>query len=150
MISDDFVKKFTQGAADAEGFFNGDPNSVPKRANNPCDLTDENHRQDPEQGIGLGTIRTGGPNGALITIYANVDDGWNAGYRKFRRMLSGASTVYTLDMTLTDVGLKYSGTREWGDNLAKFLGVSPDTTLATLAALNQVAAADADKGWPNA
>jgi hypothetical protein len=127
MVSDDFVKRFAEAVARAEGFFV--PDSVPARIHNPCDLSDEGD-------VGCGVFQTSGPNGAALTIYATDEDGWNAAYRKFRRMLDGASHVYTLDMTLLEVALKYAGSAAWGQNVANALGVDTQTTLAELAAAN--------------
>ena len=127
MISEAFITKFSEAIADAEGF--GIPDSVPTRSNNPGDITDQGN-------IGLGVIQTSGPAGAGITIYATPADGWAALARKLRRMLSGASLVYLLDMSLEEVGMKWSDDPNWGKNAAAKLGVSPDTTLAELAAAN--------------
>lgn len=129
MISEDLIKRFAEAIAHEEGFFldtRGGKPDVPERANNPGDLTDEGD-------VGNGTIQTAGPNGAKITIYANATDGWNALFRKVRRMLSGASHTYTLDLTIEQVGVKYSGDPAWGVNVAARLGVPPTTTLAQLA-----------------
>jgi hypothetical protein len=125
MISDEFIQKFAQAIAREEGFYV--TGSVPQHANNPADLTDDGN-------IGNGVIQTGGPDGAAITIYSNVVDGWSALYRKLRRIFAGASEVYLLDMSLTQMGMKWSGTETWGNNVASELGVSSATTLAELAA----------------
>ena len=135
MISESLIERFSQAAAHEEGFFETDPAkipTVPQRANNPADLTDD-------KDLGYGTIQTSGPNGAKITIYPSVTDGWNAAYRKFRRMLSGASEVYPLSLTVEQVGLKFSGDPNWGRNVASRIGtvgtltVTADTTLAEIA-----------------
>src|SRR5689334_12326849 len=99
MISDELILKFSRAIAKEEGFFV--PNSVPQRAHNPGDLTDEGD-------VGFGTVETKGPHGAKITIYGTDADGWAALYRKVRRMLSGASHTYTLDMTVMEVALKWA------------------------------------------
>jgi hypothetical protein len=123
MVSDDLVKKFSEAIAVAEGFH--DPNSVPARAHNPGDLSDD-------KDIGLGVIQTSGPQGAAITIYATDQDGWNALYHKVRRMLDGHSHVYPVSLTILEVAQKYAGDPAWAENVAKALGVDTDTTLAEL------------------
>lgn len=129
MLSQALIERFSQAIARTEGFYVTDPAlipTIPQCANNPLDITDEGN-------IGNGVIQTSGPAGAGITIYSNVTDGWNAGYRKVRRMLSGASEVYLLSMNLEEVGEKWSDTPTWGQDVAEFLGVPVTTTLAELA-----------------
>lgn len=121
MTPETLINAFATAVAHEEGFFVA--GSVPQRCNNPCDLTDEGN-------VGYGVDQTGGPDGAKITIYPNVEAGWQAAYKKIARMLNGASTVYTLDMTILEVGLKWSGTAQWGINVAQMLGVNQMTTLA--------------------
>jgi hypothetical protein len=128
MVSDDLVKEFSEAIARAEGFYV--PDSVPARARNPGDLTDDGD-------VGNGVIQTAGPNGAAITIYASDADGWAALHKKVRRMLDGASHTYTPDLTIMEVGLKYSGDGAWGLNVAKQLGIDSRMTLAELAEDNQ-------------
>jgi hypothetical protein len=124
MVSDDLVLKFSRAIAKEEGFYV--PNSVPNRAHNPGDLTDDGD-------VGFGTIQTQGPHGAKITIYANEARGWDALYHKVRRMLNGASHTYTLDLSIMQVAIKWSGDPAWARNVAKSLGVDTQTTLATIA-----------------
>jgi hypothetical protein len=129
MISQALIEKFAQAIAHAEGFFVS--NSVPNRSQNPGDLA--------EGDIGSGIIQTGGPNGAKITIFPSLTDGWAALYRQVRRMLSGASDVYTLDMTMEQVAMKYSGDPNWATNVCAFLSpvgaltVTGQTTIAEIA-----------------
>lgn len=133
MVTDDVVNRFAQAIARAEGFYETDPTkipTVPQRARNPGDITDEGN-------IGLGVIQTSGPAGAAITIYATVEDGWAALQKKVRRMLDGQSEVYKPDLTIVEVGLKYSGNGGWGLNVAKQMGVDSRMTLAELASDNQ-------------
>jgi hypothetical protein len=130
VISQELIQRFSEAIARAEGFYT--QGSVPQRANNPGDTTDAGD-------VGNGVIQTGGPNGAKITIFSNVTDGWNELYRKVRRMLSGASEVYTLAMSVEEVGMKYSDDPNWGVNVSAALGtvgalaVTPATTLAEIA-----------------
>ncbi len=128
MIADAFVEKFAQAIAKAEGFYV--PDSVPARAHNPGDLTDDGD-------VGHGFIQTSGPNGAAITVYATDEDGWEALRKKLRRMLDGRSSVYPLDLTIMEVAIKYSGDANWAFNVAKSLGVDTRMTLAELSSDNQ-------------
>ncbi len=124
MVSEELILKFSRAIAQEEGFFVA--NSVPARAHNPGDLTDDGD-------LGFGTIQTAGAHGAEITIYGTDADGWAALYRKVRRMLSGASHTYTLDMTILEVAIKYAGDPVWAKNVAAALGVNMRTTLAEIA-----------------
>lgn len=124
MVSDDLIHKFAAAIAAAEGY--GVVGAVPTRANNPGDLTDDGD-------VGHGFIQTSGPMGAKITVYGSITDGWNALYKKLRRMFDGASHVYTLDMTIMEMGIKYAGSAEWAANVARKMGTDTRTTLAMLA-----------------
>src|SRR5271156_2042201 len=121
MTPDSLIQAFATAIAKAEGFYVD--GSGPQRAKNPGDLTDDGD-------VGNGFIETSGPMGAKITIYSTVEDGWAALTKKVARMLNGASHVYTLDMTLLEVGMKYAGSAEWAANVAKQLGVDTRMTLA--------------------
>lgn len=128
MVSEDLVNRFAEAVAKAEGFYVAD--SVPARAHNPGDLTDDGD-------IGLGVIQTSGPFGAKITVYATDEDGWAALRRKVRRMLDGNSHTYPTNLTLMEVALKYSGSADWAFNVAKHLGIDTRMTLAELSSDNQ-------------
>ena len=123
MVSEELVTRVAQAIAKAEGF--EVPDSVPCRANNPGDLTDDGD-------VGCGLIHTSGPFGAAITIYPNASAGWQALYKKVRRMLEGESKVYQVGATLMEIGLKYAGSAIWAINVANSLGVDTSTTLADL------------------
>ena len=123
-------------AKTAEGFGKLGPTS---HANNPGNLTDEGD-------VGCGCIQTHGRNGAKITIYRTPEDGWAALTRKVTRMLNGSSRVYTLDLSIAQVAQKWCGDPAWGINVAKYLKVTPETTLATLIG-NDPKSQDAQ--WPN-
>src|SRR5277367_2927435 len=124
MTPDTLVQAFATAIARAEGFYVD--GSVPQRSRNPGDLTDDGD-------VGCGFIATSGSMGARITIYPTVEAGWQALNKKVARMLNGASTVYTPDMTILEVGLKYAGTAQWGQNVAARLGVDTRMTLAEYA-----------------
>lgn len=92
--------------------------------NNPGDLTVN----------ALGAPTGGVANSEGVLIFADPQDGWNALCHQCALMLTGRSHVYSLDMTLEQVGAKYSdGNSAWAKNVAFFLGVPETTTLRQLA-----------------
>jgi hypothetical protein len=121
MTPESLIQAFATAIAHEEGFYV--QGSVPQRANNPGDLTDDGD-------VGMGTIQTSGPMDTKITIYPTMEAGWAALTKKVARMLNGASSVYLPSMTIQQVGMKYSGSATWGTNVAQMLGVTPQTTLA--------------------
>ena len=131
MVSDAFVEKFANAVGVAEGFFAHGPSpTVPQRANNPGNITDDGD-------VGYGTIQTAGAMGAKITIYPSLEAGRAALCRKLRRMLNGASMTYPRWMTIEQVAIKWSGDPNWATNVARELGVSTTWTLGQLADENQ-------------
>ena len=127
MISEELIIRISNAIAKAEGFFSEDPHVLPRRAHNPGDITDAD-------GWRIGTTPSAGPHAAPINVYATDDDGWRALHQKVRRMLSGSSHTYTLDLSIMGLGLKWSGDPVWAHNVARDLGVAPDTTLAEIVA----------------
>ena len=123
MVSEELILKLARAIAKAEGFYV--LNSVGNRAHNPGYITDEGD-------VGFGTVETKGPFGAKITIYPDDAAGWAALYKKIRRMLSGASHTYTLNLSVMEVALKWSGDPDWAANVAREMGVETKTTLAEL------------------
>src|ERR1700733_13438818 len=123
MVSDNLVKRFSDAVERAEGY--GEPGAIPTRANNPGDLTDEGD-------IGYGRIQSAGRGATLITVYPDYATGRAALDKKVRRMLDGASETYHLTDSISEVGAKWAEVREWGDNVANSLDVSPLTTLGDL------------------
>jgi hypothetical protein len=124
MTPENLIQAFATAIAHEEGFYVA--GSVPQRANNPGDLTDDGD-------VGLGVIATSGPLGAKITIYPTIEAGWAALTKKVARMLNGASHTYTPDLTIMEVGMKYSGNASWGTNVAARLGIDSRMTLAEYA-----------------
>jgi hypothetical protein len=111
------ITPLMQAIANAEGF--NVAGSIPQRANNPGDL---------ELGdIGYGTLGEG------ITIFGSVNDGWSALANQINLIVSGASSHYSPNATLAQVGMTYSGSANWANNVAAFLGVSTSTPFASLA-----------------
>ena len=122
MIPDSVVQAIAMAIARAEGFFSG-PTALPVRANNPGNLKLGD--------AGRGTI--GGK-----TIFATIEDGWNALYRQIRLMLTGASKYYSPEMTIAQVAAIYTGgdnALAWAKNVAVSLGVSIQTKLGELISL---------------
>lgn len=130
------ISKICKAIAVAEGYGKPGPTQA---CNNPGNLA----RGD----VGCGCVETHGPNGAKITKYATVDDGWFALTRQVGLMLNGKSHVYTLDMSIAQVAMKWSGDPNWGFNVANCLAVPPTTTLADLIATDLNSQ---DLQWPNA
>jgi hypothetical protein len=110
---------FARAIAKAEGF--GIPKALPTRYHNPGDLKARRGQSYPGQcGIGKGGH----------VIFCSDRAGWAALYRQVERILTGTSRFYTVNMTLTEVARKYAGNwRVWAGNVARNLGVTPDTTL---------------------
>jgi hypothetical protein len=107
------IKTFARAIAHAEGF--GVPDAIPTIANNPGDLALPGWTP---------TI------GAGIAIFDDVNEGWSRLYRQLGLILSGSSQVYNLDMSLAEMGMKYSGgDPNWAVNVAAYLGVSTDAPL---------------------
>jgi hypothetical protein len=119
----DKVEAMLKAIASAEGYYVA--NSVPQRANNPCDLKVGN--------IGYGTIKKGvldlqSKDG--ITVFPDANSGWARGRHQVVLMLSGKSHVYSLADSFIDVANKYAeGATEWGINVANVLGISPSASL---------------------
>ena len=111
----DIVKRFAQAIATAEGFFvNG---SIPQKNNNPGDIM----------------------QGGQYVVYSAIADGWQALYAQVYKMFFGGSLYYNSGMTISQVAYYYadggndpSGAANWAQNVAKYLGVTPDTTLDSL------------------
>jgi hypothetical protein len=115
------IDLLAQAIATAEGFFNPDPNVVPRRAHNPGNLT---------KSFGFATF--GSANSEGVLIFGSDDDGWSALKAQVTAMLTGGSHVYSPAMTLSQVAQKYTGgdhSANWATNAASVLGISPDQTL---------------------
>lgn len=128
-VPNELTIKLSKAIAAAEGF--GRPGTIPTRANNPGDITDDGD-------VGFGVIQSAGPHGAAITIYPTPAAGWEALYKKVHRALAGASHVYRLDMTLSQIAIKWSGDPAWGRNVARSMGCDCDLTLEELVAAANV------------
>lgn len=116
---EDKIKIFAEAIAQAEGFYvNG---SVPQRAHNPGDL-------------GPGDVGSGYPLihavGSDVSQLPDDQTGWELLYAKLRRIFTGASSTYNIDMTIEQIAMKYAGDwRNWANNVARALGVPSTITL---------------------
>ncbi|HLZ12548.1 MAG TPA: hypothetical protein VKP58_08170 [Candidatus Acidoferrum sp.] len=120
-VSQAKIDLLAQAIATAEGFFNPNPNVVPRRAHNPGNLT---------KSFGFSTFGTANSEGVLI--FGSDDDGWSALKGQVTAMLTGASHVYSPSMTLSQVARLYTGgdnPGSWAANAASVLGITPDSTL---------------------
>jgi len=119
------VEQLGHAIATAEGW--GIPGSIPTVANNPGDLT----------GDDAGYFTTAGVmNKEGVVKFVDVDDGWSALHWKCYRILSGKSKVYPPEMTIEEMGMKYSGGNpNWAVNVARELGLSVTTTIAEMGGL---------------
>ncbi len=120
-VTDDKVVALANAIATAEGFYSSDPNAIPRRGNNPGDLT-----------VSFGLQTLGVLNSEGVLQFASLDDGWTAIKTQARMMLDGSSHIYTPFMTFATVGKKYAGGDpggNWARNAAGALGLTPDNTL---------------------
>jgi hypothetical protein len=103
------IKRIAEAIAKAEGY--GVPGATPTVRNNPGDLK--------------------GPDGE-IRWFATAEEGWNALYRQVAMMFTGESRYYRPDMTIAEIARIYTGEStymNWANNVARFLGVTPETRL---------------------
>ena len=93
----------------------------PTEWNNPGDLT-----------AAFGYPTEGTANSAGVLKFRNCVDGWNALYKQLSLIVNGESR-YTLDTTLADFGMAYSGNDpNWARNVASILGVNQSATLGEI------------------
>lgn len=108
------VQAIATAFATAEGGLT--PGTFPYRTNNPCD------------------IFVGGNTAG----YATMDAGWNACYNQIELMLSGQSSVYTPDESISDIAASYApasagnNPTAWANNVAAALGISPSDPLTAV------------------
>jgi hypothetical protein len=109
------VLRFSEAIATAEGFFvNG---SRPQRKNNPGDIMSHGE----------------------YVVYSSIAEGWQALYALVYKMFYGGSLYYNPTMTISQVAYYYAdgkddpdGAANWAQNVANYMGVTPDTTLNSL------------------
>jgi len=114
------IQAIAQAIASAEGY--GPPGNIPTKANNPGDLVLG------DQGNGV-LVSSGGER---ITVFPNVNAGWQALYNQISLMINGGSSNYNLNMTWAQIGAKWAGPgTPWGANVAAALGVDVNSTLGS-------------------
>lgn len=126
-VTDAKIVLLATAIATAEGFYNPNPNVIPRRGHNPGDLTSS---------FGL-------PNGGKLNVegvlaFYSDDDGWTALKTQARMMLDGTSRIYSPTMTVRQMAAKYTGgdaSGSWATNAAQVLGITVDQTLAEFLAL---------------
>ena len=134
------VLRIARAIATAEGFFDPNPDAIPRLANNPGDLMLGNRFG--VQVTHRGAIYIGTING--VTIYPKADwnadiedheDGCAALYREIRAILCNQSYVYAPAMTIAQVGDKWTDTDpdDWAKTVSAKLGIAPDTKMCEIA-----------------
>jgi hypothetical protein len=109
------IRRMARAIAYAEG--HGLANAIPTRLNNPGDLK-------------ASSVPAIGRDDAGHLQFATLEDGWLALYRQLYLIVTGRSRVYTLDMTIAEMGARYAeGSGNWVKNVSARLAMSPDTPL---------------------
>lgn len=104
-----------QAIAVAEGY--NQPDSNPFRLNNPGDLSD-------------GFMVYGGEphSGSSVTRFPDAETGWQWLRNKLSRIAHGKSSVYSPQMTWSQIAQKWAGDwQNWVANVTRELGVSPES-----------------------
>lgn len=113
----DMIHKFADAIARTEGFYHR--GTLPNRLHNPGDLRSSRRDVYPGQ-VGL---RRG------YVVFSSDRWGWAALYAQIQRVIDGASTKYTLDMTFAHIARVYAASPQWPRTLCKILNISPQLTL---------------------
>jgi hypothetical protein len=112
------ISQLAQAIATAEGY--GVPGAVPTRANNPGDLVN-------------GDVGFGLANSAGVTVYGSYVDGLSALYHQLNLIFTGASEVYSTEMSFATFARIWTGGDNfsaWAQNVSALVGASPSTLLA--------------------
>lgn len=113
----DTIWNICRAIAFAEGAYI--PGSVPDRLNNPGDISD-----------GASLFRQEGHSGSNVTVFPDKSTGWQWLYDKVSNAASGKSSVYSPQMTWTQIAQKWAGNwQAWVSNVSSYLGVDPNSTL---------------------
>lgn len=114
------LSSLSSAIANAEGY--GVSGAIPTIANNPGN-------------IALGDLG-GGTLGQNISIYPDSTSGWNALNNQLQMIMNGQSSVYNPNMTLQQMGQKWAGggtgSQNWVQNVANYLGVDPNSTIGSI------------------
>src|SRR5579862_9453923 len=120
-VTDAKIVTLASAIATAEGFYNSNPNVIPRRAHNPGDLT---------KSFGQATVGVANSEGVLE--FSDDNAGWTALKAEAQAMLNGSSRIYSPLMTIREVAAKYTGndnSDSWATNAARVMGITPDQTL---------------------
>ena len=112
------TQKLAHAIAKAEGF--GTRNAKPTRLHNPGDIRARRGNAYPGQ---VGVDKQG------YAIFKTDHAGWAALEGQIEKIITGASRFYTVNMTLAQISRSYATSSIWVKNVAKNLGVTPDTSL---------------------
>jgi hypothetical protein len=126
-VTDSKVIALATAIATAEGFYNSNPNVIPRRGHNPGDLT-----------VAFGEATAGVLNSEGVLQFSDDNAGWSALKKQARMMLDGSSRIYSPLMTLRQVAAKYTGgdaDGSWAENASRSLGITPDQTLGDFLSL---------------
>ena len=112
------TQKLAHAIAKAEGF--GTRNAKPTRLHNPGDIRARRGNAYPGQ---VGVDKQG------YAIFKTDHAGWAALEGQIEKIITGASRFYNVNMTLAQISRSYATSSIWVKNVAKNLGVTPDTSL---------------------
>lgn len=121
---DAIVEKFALAIQKAEGFY---PGSWAYRTNNPGNITDMGR---PGQ-IG---VETNPLSGITFPVFDSYESGFAALEWKIKRAFLGQSRTYLPTMTIYQFFDAWSKDPHEAENVAEYLGVSPEDTLSSLIA----------------
>jgi len=128
------------GSALADAIANAEganvPGSIPNRANNPGDLKLGD--------IGYGTLAAAG--GQQITVFPSLAAGMAALEHQISLIASGQSKAgYPAGGSIADIAAVYTGGSgtSWAQNVANFLGLTPESSFASAAGLSAPASSEA-------
>jgi hypothetical protein len=114
-------QQLMKAIAKAEGF--EVKGAVPTRYHNPGDIRASHGVKYPGQ-VGL--------NKHGYVIFKNDRFGWDAMQSQLDKIINGESKFYSVNMTLRQFAKCYATSPLWVKNVAKNLGVTPNTTLAEI------------------
>jgi hypothetical protein len=113
------VRRMAEAIAYAEGYY-APGNPIPRRLNNPGDVK-------------ISSVPNIGKDQYGHLHFATPEDGWLALYRQLQLIINGRSSVYTLDMTIEQMGKRWAeANTAWTTNVSTKLGVPATTTLRSV------------------
>lgn len=124
------VQSIAQAIATAEGGLT--PGTFPYRTNNPCD------------------VFVGGSTAG----YSTMDAGWQACYNQIGLMLSGQSSVYTPNESISDIAASWTPASagnvpaNWANTVSSQLGLSPSDSLTSAGSSSAQIPDDSSTGLP--